>query len=76
MLQQEFENQTGIYPDRILYDVIEREYVRQDENGRDVWENRHSSAPPTPPTRTASQSASRPRRTRRSGRWRSVTARR
>lgn len=37
MLQQEFETQTGIYPDRILYDVTEREYERQDENGRDVW---------------------------------------
>lgn len=40
MLQQEFETQTGIYPDRILYDVIEREYERQDENGRDVWDDK------------------------------------
>jgi len=42
MLQQEFETQTGIYPDRILYDVIEREYERQDENGHDVWPDKHT----------------------------------
>lgn len=40
MLPTEFETQTGIYPDRILYDVIEREYERQDENGRDVWDDK------------------------------------
>lgn len=40
MTPKEFEDQTGIYPDRILYDVIEREYVRQDENGRDVWDDK------------------------------------
>ena len=40
MTPKGFEDQTGIYPDRILYDVIEREYVRQDENGHDVWENK------------------------------------
>ena len=40
MLPTELETQTGIYPDRILYDVIEREYERQDENGRDVWDDK------------------------------------
>ena len=40
MLQQEFEDLTGTYPDRILYDVIEREYERQDENGHDVWDDK------------------------------------
>lgn len=42
MTPKEFEDQTGIYPDRVLYDVIEREYVRQDENGRDVWPDKHT----------------------------------
>ena len=40
MLQQEFKDLTGVYLDRITYDVAEREYERQDENGRDVWENK------------------------------------
>lgn len=40
MTPKEFETQTGIYPDRVLYDVIERDYVRQDENGRDVWDDK------------------------------------
>ena len=42
MLPTEFETQTGIYPDRILYDVIEREYERQDEDGHDVWPDKHT----------------------------------
>lgn len=42
MLPTEFETQTGIYPDRILYDVIEREYERQDEDGRDIWPDKHT----------------------------------
>ena len=37
MTPKEFEDLTGIYPDRITYGVAEREYERQDENGRDVW---------------------------------------
>lgn len=40
MTPTEFETQTGIYPDRILYDVVEREYERQDENGHDVWDDK------------------------------------
>lgn len=40
MTPKELENLTGVYPDRILYDVIEREYERQDENGRDVWDDK------------------------------------
>lgn len=40
MLPTELETLTGIYPDRVLYDVIEREYERQDENGRDVWDDK------------------------------------
>ena len=41
MLQTEFETLTGIYPDSILYEVIEREYNRQTEDGRDFWDNKH-----------------------------------
>ena len=37
MLRPEFERRTGVYPDRITYNVAEREYERQDENGHDVW---------------------------------------
>ena len=40
MLQTEFETLTGIYPDAILYEVIEREYNRQID-GRDFWDNKH-----------------------------------
>ena len=42
MLQQEFEDLTGVYLDRITYDVSEREYERQDENGRNVWPDKHT----------------------------------
>lgn len=41
MLQTEFETLTGIFPDAILYEVIEREYNRQTEDGRDFWDNKH-----------------------------------
>ena len=41
MLQTEFETLTGIFPDSILYEVIEREYNRQTEDGRDFWDNKH-----------------------------------
>lgn len=40
MLQTEFETLTGIFPDAILYEVIEREYNRQID-GRDFWDNKH-----------------------------------
>ena len=40
MLQTEFETLTGIFPDSILYEVIEREYNRQID-GRDFWDNKH-----------------------------------
>ncbi|MBR1898443.1 MAG: hypothetical protein IJ825_06130 [Oscillospiraceae bacterium] len=40
MLQTEFETLTGIFPDAILYEVIEREYSRQID-GRDFWDNKH-----------------------------------
>lgn len=40
MLQAEFETLTGIFPDTILYEVIEREYNRQID-GRDFWDNKH-----------------------------------
>lgn len=42
MKPTEFETHTGVYPDRVLYDVIEREYERQDENGRDIWPDKHT----------------------------------
>lgn len=41
MLQTEFETLTGIFPDTILYEVIEREYNRQTEDGKDFWDNKH-----------------------------------
>ena len=40
MTPKEFEDLTGIYPDRILYGVAEREYERRDENGHDVWDDK------------------------------------
>lgn len=40
MLQTEFETLTGIFPDAILYEVIEHEYNRQID-GRDFWDNKH-----------------------------------
>lgn len=42
MLPTELETLTGIYPDRITYNVAEREYERQDENGHDVWPDKHT----------------------------------
>lgn len=41
MQKNEFERRTGIFPDAILYEVIEREYNRQTEDGRDFWDNKH-----------------------------------
>lgn len=37
MQKNEFERRTGVYLTDLQYRCAEREYERQDENGRDVW---------------------------------------
>lgn len=37
MQKNEFERRTGVYLTDLQYHCAEREYERQDENGRDVW---------------------------------------
>lgn len=34
---EEFSKRTGFYPDSTLYNVIQREYERQDDKGNDIW---------------------------------------
>lgn len=40
MLLTEFETHTNMYPDTILYDVIQREYEETEENGCPVWDSK------------------------------------
>lgn len=37
---EEFTKRTGYYPDTIHYNVIQREYERQDDEGHDIWANK------------------------------------
>lgn len=40
MLLTEFETHTNMYPDTILYEIIEREYNETEENGCPIWDSK------------------------------------